>query len=433
MESRGRVRFTFLISDRKDYRGGPIVNMRRLLPRLAQRGHEIRVLGLGGDESPNLEWLRDEYGIPFEKMPSTSVTTDKGVRWVLKQLQKNRPDIFVPNIFPVGYYAARWVREAGIPTIGYCRSNGDFSWAIAEEFYYRRDEWAVSGVACVSRTLMDDLIAKSEHKNNVKYCWLPSGVPIPDQISDQSQHCINVCYVGRFEEEAKRFRDTAGAMLRNLERGVCKHLGFFGDGTGKEWLEQEIHRRDFEDMVTIHGPVHPEELQRELLSYQVSVLLSDYEGTPGAVMDAMATGLVPITTRIPGGTSELVSDQITGLQCVDREAAFDNCLELLANCPALRAKLAKNARQRVSEYFSIQRTVEVFESFSEDLLATVRLKARLRAPLRVKLPPARAELLSEDIRAETLWETAKRKLRKLHMHARKFRRFMPTRICSHAK
>ncbi|WP_371821102.1 glycosyltransferase [Chloracidobacterium sp. D] len=42
------------------------------------------------------------------------------------------------------------------------------------------------------------------------------------------------------------------------------------------------------------------------------VLLSDYEGLPIALMEAMATGLVPICTAMRSGIGQLVVDGVTG-------------------------------------------------------------------------------------------------------------------------
>lgn len=392
------MKLTFLVHDRANYRGGPIVNMRRLLPRLVARGHQICILGLAGKASPTLDWLTAQHGIPVQKLPAELRFTHHRVKWVLKSLRANRPDVFVPNCFTSGLFAASWARQSGIPTLGYFRSNDPFCWAMAEEFIYGRDEWALSGVASVSRGLMAELIRRSDHRSHVKFCFLPSGVPLPDLIADQNRTGLNVCYIGRFEEQQKRFRDTAKAILRNVTAGNCLHAGFFGEGRETGWLQAEIARRNLGDRATIHGSVPPEELQQALANYHVSVLLSEYEGTPGAVMDAMATGLVPITMRLADGTSELVTDGLTGLQCDDRENSFDDCLRRLAADTPLRLRLAENARRRVSEQYSIERTVVDFESFVQELVEQRGPQSELRIPRRIILPPVREELSREDRR-----------------------------------
>jgi glycosyltransferase involved in cell wall biosynthesis len=57
---------------------------------------------------------------------------------------------------------------------------------------------------------------------------------------------------------------------------------------------------------------------QQLIEHNILILLSDYEGTPGAVMDGMACGLVPVCTDISGGVQELVIPDQTGLLVRDR-------------------------------------------------------------------------------------------------------------------
>ena len=387
-----------MVHDRADYRGGPVVNMRRLLPRLVEKGHQVRVLGLAGATSPTLDWLARDHGIPVRKVPAELRFTHHRVKWILRSLRANRPDVFVPNCFASGLFAARWARQSGIPTLGYFRSDDPFYWGMAEEFIYGSDEWALSGVASVSRELMKQLKHRANLRRQVKFCFLPSGVPIPDLIADQHRPGLKVCYIGRFEEQQKRFRDTAEAILRNLAAGVCSHAGFFGEGSEAAWLQAEITRRNLGERATIHGSMLPEILQQELANYDASVLLSEYEGTPGAVMDAMAAGLVPVTTRLPDGTSELVTDGLTGLQCDDRGKSFDDCLHRLAADSSLRLRLSDNARSRIYEQYSIERTVGDFESFAQELWEQRGPQSELLIPRRIILPPVRDGLSREDRR-----------------------------------
>lgn len=47
--------------------------------------------------------------------------TEQRVRWIFNRLMEDPPDVFVINaVYPAAYYAGRWLREAGIPTVGIC-------------------------------------------------------------------------------------------------------------------------------------------------------------------------------------------------------------------------------------------------------------------------------------------------------------------------
>ncbi len=141
----------------------------------------------------------------------------------------------MPNSFVCGFYAAKWIREAGIPTIGYFRSNDQFHEDLVSEFVMKQDEFSVSAMICVAKAFKERLDQSSLPKT--RSYFLPSGVPVPSQNSSQlNEKTIGACYIGRFEEHQKKFKDTALALLRNLEKKIISRVGFIGDGTERGWL-----------------------------------------------------------------------------------------------------------------------------------------------------------------------------------------------------
>ena len=134
--------------------------------------------------------------------------------------------------------------------------------------------------------------------------------------------------------------------MRNLEKKIISRVGFIGDGTERDWLLDEISNRNLNHLATWHGSVDPKFLNHTLQSYQVSVLLSDFEGTPGAVMDAMANGLVPVVNNIPDGTTELVEHEVSGLVVSDRRDDFDDALSRLSNDSKSERKWRKMLKRK---------------------------------------------------------------------------------------
>ncbi len=415
------MKLAFILFDRPQYRGGPIVNMGRLLPALKARGHEILALADAPRDATTIGRLQTSHGITVIKYPTSIKDTRFRVRWILKQLRKFEPDVFIPNSFIQGFYAARWAREAGIPTIGYFRSDDLFHRDMINEFVFGEKRWALSGLACVAENLMKRVEERMPSRTHLFF--LPSGVPVHDELADQRAPGFRVCYVGRYVEEQKQFRKTAEALFRNLKTGICTQVGFFGQGPEESWLNEEIRKRGLQDLAINHGSIEPEELATYLRDYHCSALLSDYEGTPGAVMDAMSSGLVPVTTRLRDGTSELVLDGVTGLQCDDRDDSFDRCLEQLSNDNVLRARLSDNARLRIQENYSISSTVERFEEFANILLDRVTTRRRkIRIPNRLNLPPTKASFAREDFRSAAFNILKSRVAQKVPSFAKKFLR-----------
>ncbi|MGB5831971.1 MAG: glycosyltransferase, partial [Thiohalocapsa sp.] len=144
------MKIAVLAYDWPGYRGGPIVNARRLLPELHRRGHTVHALLLyQGAGAPSAEVLRSE-GVVVDTAPFGRWTEDR-IDWLLACLARIQPDVFVPNLSVAGWFAARWARETGIPTVAAYRSDDAFYAAMVETFVLGEPRWAVSGLVCVNQ------------------------------------------------------------------------------------------------------------------------------------------------------------------------------------------------------------------------------------------------------------------------------------------
>jgi glycosyltransferase involved in cell wall biosynthesis len=405
------LKATFIVYDAPGFRGGPIVNMMRLLPRLQQRGVAVRVLGVIETGSPSQDVLERVAGIPVERLDThPRLPMPERVRWILERVRENPPDLFVADNQVAGHYAARWARGAGIATAACFRSDDPFYWMLGDRFYWGEEPWRVGGINCVADSLRRRVSERVPAGTPVVH--IPSGVPVPEAVADPARPGFKVCYVGRLVQEQKRILETGAALFRNLRAGVCDAAGFIGAGPEREALEQAAREAGVADRMRFHGEVAPELLPATLREYHALALLSDYEGTPGAVMDAMASGLVPVTTRLPDGTSELVKDGETGLLVDNRDGAFDRALETLAHDPERRTRLARAAREHIRTGYSIEVAVERWIQFSGELVARERRRGPLR-PVRVpqllRLPPALP--CREDVRRPGLLTRAAWKVR----------------------
>jgi glycosyltransferase involved in cell wall biosynthesis len=338
------------------------------------------------------------------------------IKWILQQLQELEPDVFVPNTATCGYLSARWAREAGIPTIAAHRSDDAYHWGMVEQFVTGPAQWAASGLVCVNRTIHDRVQAMQPA--STRLCVIPSGVPIPSRISTQDGP-LKIAYVGRFEQEQKRVLDVARAICVALTQVKTATAAFFGDGSERARIEAIIRENSLADRIQLRGLVPPTEIQEQLAEHSVIVLMSDYEGMPGALMDGMACGLVPISTDIPGGVRELVLHEETGLRVQDRLVGFVDAIRRLDQDAFLRRRLAAAARQHVIDSYSLKECASRWENFCARLLADAGTRRAIVVPSRFHLPPVHPALAREDVRLPTVYEKVLTKSRNLVAGARK--------------
>lgn len=100
----------------------------------------------------------------------------------------------------------------------------------------------------------------------------------------------------------------------------------------------------------------------------VFVLPSTREGLPNVVLEAMASGLPCIVSRLPGVTDSMIADGADGVLIdPDDRVAFGNALRALLNDAARRSRLGARARLTVADRFSLDRTAADYVTLYREL------------------------------------------------------------------
>jgi len=117
------VEVVFCTREYDDLSGGQNTWLCHFLPDLRQRGVEVKVLCFTLSEKiySTVLSLRKSGISCTTCSEKENVTTEDRIHWLLEQLLDDPPDVFVINmVIPAAYYAARWLRHAGILTVGVC-------------------------------------------------------------------------------------------------------------------------------------------------------------------------------------------------------------------------------------------------------------------------------------------------------------------------
>ena len=384
---------TFCTYDWPKWVGGPNTLLRRLLPALSERGADPEVLviysGLAR-ECPFLGWLEDG-GYRHRAIRMQTYTEDR-VWSLLRHLSTDPPDVFVANLSVSAYFAGRWARDGGIATVGVVHSDEDYYRQILEEFAFNAGEFRLSAIACVSRFLTE---YAGRRANGVLAWRVPIGVPVPPAAVSAPAETLRLLYVGRFVERQKRITRVAEWLCKAVAATPGVEAILLGDGPERAAVEATIRRFGPGLAVRMGGWCDADGVEAQIREGHGIVLLSDYEGLPIAMLEGMASGLVPISTRIRSGVPELVEDGVTGF-LVDDEASFVQAVTRLRNDKGLWSTLSANARRRIQREYAIDAMASAWMQLFEELLREGNEKRPLVIPSKLQLPAPNAAFVLDD-------------------------------------
>jgi glycosyltransferase involved in cell wall biosynthesis len=150
-----------------------------------------------------------------------------------------------------------------------------------------------------------------------------------------------------------------GALARINGGGVAVEADVVGDGPDRERLAGRIRELGLDGRVRLHGPA-PQERVRELLADATVFCLPSFsEGVPVVLMEAMASGVPVVATRITG-VPELVEEERSGVLVPPGRADLlaDALERVLRAEPAEREEMGAAGRARVEAEFNTARSAE---------------------------------------------------------------------------
>jgi sugar transferase (PEP-CTERM/EpsH1 system associated) len=168
-------------------------------------------------------------------------------------------------------------------------------------------------------------------------------------------------------------KDHAG-LLRAFAATLPRHpeaiLVVAGDGPCWEEIVALAGSLGLNDRVRLLG--ERRDIPQVLAALDLFVLPSIAEGLSNTVLEAMATGLPVVATRV-GGNPELVEDGVTGrlVPVRDDQALVDAIVGYLDD-PHLRALHGKASGERALRHFGIDRMRRQYEELYRGLLVSAR-------------------------------------------------------------
>ncbi len=178
-------------------------------------------------------------------------------------------------------------------------------------------------------------------------------------------------------ERYKGFHTLVSACAQARQQGVDLECRIVGEGSHRAQLTAQIDALGLKGIVHLIGALPHAELVELLRQADLFVLASELAGKSGrrdvianVIVEAMAVGLPPIATAIPGA-EELVDDDLTGVLVPPNSVdAVASAIVRLANDPEERTRLGNAARRRIEQDFDSNKNVlELADLFSRVVVA----------------------------------------------------------------
>lgn len=229
-----------------------------------------------------------------------------------------------------------------------------------------------SHVIAVSNRIKNELISRGIKQNKISVIYNGIKDPINTNqvfnLSKQIQHdgIINIICIGRLIP-LKRFDLVIDSINILRDKYPNLHLIIAGSGSLESDLKRRIDELELEDRVHIIGHIrNTEDLYREASLF---VLSSQTEGSPIALIEAMAFS-VPIITTSVGAIPEMVQfGKEAYIIPPDNLSALTEAIDYLVSHPEERIKLGDSGRNKyIKNYNSNVMAKNYIEKYNSILL-----------------------------------------------------------------
>jgi glycosyltransferase involved in cell wall biosynthesis len=319
---------------------------------------------------PNEEYWQATFvsmGIPvFRIDPSASRLAR--LAQVISILRQTKPQVVQAAHFYANLYAFAAARCLGLQEIGTIRSNGFQDVAETGRVSGRLSLWLPKELTVNSKAARSSLTKLGRSQAGVHY--LPNVVdterffPLPQGPSHKDIHLIMVghlCRPKRFDA----FLTALAGLKQSSDKKIIGHI--VGSGPDQDNLQALAAKLGLgPEHLCFHGAVA--DVERLYRQSDICLHLSDWEGLPNTILEAMACGLPVIASRV-GGIPELVQEGRTGF-LIDLEdgVGLKFRLQDLVEKENVRKELGRATRLFIEKSHALSGLPQILEEFYETVL-----------------------------------------------------------------
>jgi len=303
--------------------------------------------------------LADEFRAAFDDLTVIRrgwESRNKYLRRLITTVRRLDPHVVINNVVPFVQAAFPYLAPKTIRiTVVHSMFGTEAEVALSNAAF-------IDAVVAVSDNILEKL--QREGTNSVKIVAIPVAVEVPFGMQSRmaARDPLRLIFVGRLEA-AKNVPALVriGAELRRL--GVPFELTVVGDGTQASALCGLIREAGLQGEFTMTGALDHLKISRILDEHDFFLMTSHYEGTPHALLEAMAHGLVALAAHIPGSTDRIITHGVDGFLC-DRHshAEYVGHLRRLHMHADEFASVSGSARETIASRFGVDRSADQYEA-----------------------------------------------------------------------
>ena len=184
--------------------------------------------------------------------------------------------------------------------------------------------------------------------------------------ADGAEGIIKIVFVGRLAKQKdpllllRAFNDLPPELKDKAQ------ISIIGEGPKRKELEKFIKESRLEGKVKLLGGVPREEVFEVLEKSDIFVLISNWEGFPRSILEAMSCGL-PVIASDVGGVREAINEDCGILVKKGDRKEIKNALEKLIGNPSLIKEMGKRAEEKAKKEFSLDKMLRETEKVYKEV------------------------------------------------------------------
>ena len=308
-------------------------------------------------------------GAGFYQMESRGGNDVRVIFRLAKLLRELKPDILHSRGWGTYFESAMAAKLSGVPLLVHGEHGTTYFDRRRRLWAYRWLRHVTSHYTVVSKNL-GDMLQQKIGIDSGKISYLPNGVdtekfkPQPERRNEARKELglgpkdFVVGSVGRLVE-VKGFDVLIGALKRARQYHKTVRGIIIGDGPERGKLERLVNADGRDKAVLLPG--NRDNVHDLLPAFDVFVCSSHSEGTSNTILEAMASGLPVIATRV-GGNPELIQESKNGkLVSANNFTEIASAIIDLKENDKMRSRLSKINFEHCKEKRSIKAMVGSYE------------------------------------------------------------------------